>query len=411
MSNPWMPPGYDVDKIVAEHDAVAGRHDPQLDELEGIALAQSVRLREDAANGYDNSYSHPYENVHQLRDEVEQAVQQSSWSPVDFTAVLDGSWQPPQPTVGRRTDGVGLFYPGKMHSVVSETEGGKTWFALAACLDEMHAGNNVLYLDFEDDEGGIVGRLITMGATGSLLTAHFTYLRPEQPIDAHVDELTALLIGRNPSLCVIDGVTEAMVLHGLSPLDNFDVAKFSKLLAKRLRVTGAAVAALDHVTKDREGRGRYALGAVHKLNGLDGAQYLLDNRHPFGVGLRGVSTIKIAKDRPAQLRKHGQPGSHGLFWFGDLVVDSRQPIIETMIEPPRERSDDFRPTVLMQRISEALAKHGDMSQRKIRDVVTGQASAISSALTYLVLDGYVSEGDSKTPHKLLRPYAPPSDES
>ena len=75
----------------------------------------------------------------------------SSWRPVDLTSVLDGTWQPPKPTVGRRQDGLGLFYPGKTHTVVSETEGGKTWLALAACIAEMDAGCHVVYVDFEDD--------------------------------------------------------------------------------------------------------------------------------------------------------------------------------------------------------------------------------------------------------------------
>jgi hypothetical protein len=60
----------------------------------------------------------------------------SSWRPVDLTSVLDGTWQPPVPSVGRRSDGLGLFYQGKTHTVVSETEAGKTWFALAAAIHE-----------------------------------------------------------------------------------------------------------------------------------------------------------------------------------------------------------------------------------------------------------------------------------
>jgi hypothetical protein len=40
-----------------------------------------------------------------------------SWQPVDLSDVLDGTWQPLQPTVGLRTDGVGVFYPGKSHTV------------------------------------------------------------------------------------------------------------------------------------------------------------------------------------------------------------------------------------------------------------------------------------------------------
>ena len=44
-----------------------------------------------------------------------------SWQPLDLATVLDGSWQPPRPTVGRRSDGGGLFYPGKVHTISQHT--------------------------------------------------------------------------------------------------------------------------------------------------------------------------------------------------------------------------------------------------------------------------------------------------
>ena len=60
-------------------------------------------------------------------------------------------------------------------------------------------------------------------------------------------------------------------MHGLDPLKNQD-ALFGTMVTKQLTASGAAAVSLDHVVKDREGRGRYALGAVHKLNGLSGAE-------------------------------------------------------------------------------------------------------------------------------------------
>lgn len=54
------------------------------------------------------------------------ARENHTWEPVDLADVLDGTWKPPEPTVGRRSDGVGLFYPGKKHTISSESEAGKT---------------------------------------------------------------------------------------------------------------------------------------------------------------------------------------------------------------------------------------------------------------------------------------------
>jgi 5S rRNA maturation endonuclease (ribonuclease M5) len=334
----------------------------------------------------------------------------SSWLPVDLGPALEGDWQPPQPTVGQRTDGRGLFYPGKSHAIISETEAGKTWFALAACYDEINADRHVLYVDFEDDQGSIAGQLLTMGALHEKVLEFFHYIRPEEPLGngANLAILRDVVERYHPTLAVVDGVTEAMTMHGLDPLKNVDAALFGHILTRRLAAAGCAVANLDHVTKSSDGRGRYALGAVHNLNALDGAAYVLENRTPFGVGITGRSTIKIAKDRPGQLRPHGLPSAGGLHWYGDLVIESHaEGWTEVYVEPPHEASADFRPTEMMTRVAQTLGEHGPLSQRRIVLATKGKTESIVKAIDYLVIDGFVSE---KTPHELLKPYPPPEDE-
>src|SRR5687767_15047596 len=97
-----------------------------------------------------------------MRDYEDTPPFRRSWRPIDLDQVLDHGWAPPQPNVGERSDGVGLFYPGRVHTVSSESEAGKTWLALSAAVDELLAGNHVLYLDFEDTEGGVTSRLSTL---------------------------------------------------------------------------------------------------------------------------------------------------------------------------------------------------------------------------------------------------------
>jgi hypothetical protein len=160
-------------------------------------------------------------------------------------------------------------------------------------------------------------------------------VRPEQALDiVGYTDLLALLTGR-PALVVLDGVTEAMVLQGLDPLSNRDAALFSAQLPRRLARCGAAVLLLDHVPKDTDNRGRYAIGAVHKLNGLDGAQFLLENRVPFAVGATGRSSLLLSKDRGGQLRRHGVPTRDRLTWFGDFVLTSHDTtFVEAEVIPP-----------------------------------------------------------------------------
>ena len=312
----------------------------------------------------------------------------SSWSPVDLTSVLDGSWTRPQPTVGRRADGVGLLYPHRQHTLVSESEGGKTWLMLAIATTEINAGNAVVYIDFEDDEGGIVGRLLTLGLPAEKIRDKFAYIRPEHGIDtAGRSQIEQAVGDLNPTFAVLDGVTEAMVLHGLDPLSNADVAAFGHRLPGWLASRGPAVMMSDHVPKSTENRGRYAIGAAHKLNGLNGAQYLLTNRKPFGIGITGRSTLLLAKDRPGQLRRHALPSGEGLHWFADLVLESHdETFAEGSLVAPNHREDvRFRPTVLMQRVSEALAfANQPLCGQDIEVRVKGRAIDVRRAIACLV---------------------------
>ncbi|GAA2972274.1 AAA family ATPase [Streptomyces enissocaesilis] len=323
-----------------------------------------------------------------------------TWGAQDLRSVLDGSYSPPQPSVGRRDDGVGLFYPGRMNSVASESEAGKTWFALIACLQEINDGNHVLYLDFEDDAGGVVGRLLCLGAHPGTILELFHYVRPENsPSDIDLIDLAAVL-ETSPTLAIVDGVTEGMSLFGLELKDNTDIAKFGRLLLRPLMNAGAAVVTLDHVVKSAENRGRYSIGGVHKLNGLNGVMYILENRRPFGIGLTGKSTIRVAKDRPAQIRKNGLPHQSGMHWYADLVVKSESAeFAEAHLYAPvqrdeQERQDDEeqkRLNALKRRVLDAVGKaRTPLTGKGIEDRVTGKAADVRRAVAELVDSGQIS---------------------
>lgn len=321
----------------------------------------------------------------------------TSWSPVDLTAVLDGTRTRIVPEIGSRDDGVAMFYPGRSHSVVAESEGGKTWLALAVAVTEIRAGYDVIYLDFEDSEHGITDRLLTLGAEPDLILKHFRYIRPEEPLTTS-DRIRLLQLAMTARSAWIDGVTEAMALQGLDPAELKDIPVFSNTLVTPLCRTGAAVVALDHVVKDAMARGRYGIGSVHKLNAVTGAQYLLSNRQPFGIGCEGVSTIRIAKDRPGQLRRYSVDGKDGLMWFGDLVINSHdESFAELSIRSPRDGTDSqFRPTALMHKYAEYICEHPGLSKRALLGAVKGKTDYKILALELLQREGYVRvEGGDK----------------
>jgi hypothetical protein len=224
------------------------------------------------------------------------------WSPIDLAGYLDGTIEAALPTLLPRTDGVHLLYPGKIHSLYGEPESGKSFVALAEAARLLRPGGRVIYLDYESDAATVVGRLRGLGATAEDIRRGFVYLRPETD---PAGDAWSRLISEPADLAVIDGVTEAFAVSAVATKDNDDVTKWLRRVAKPLADgTGAAVLQVDHVVKDADNRGRYAIGAQAKLAVLTGAAYSLEVVHPMGRGLVGVLHLRVAKDRPGAVRPH-----------------------------------------------------------------------------------------------------------
>lgn len=332
-----------------------------------------------------------------------------SWQRIDPGPILAGTYQPPQPTVGRRDDGKGLFYPGKLHSVAAEPEAGKTWLMLVVASSELAKGKRVLYIDFEDSPESIIMRLAALGTPHQAIIERFDYVRPETGFSEAAREQLAQLITPDTSLAVLDGVTEAMSLLDLKPKDDVDVASFWRRLPRWISDQGPAVVLLDHVVKDKETRGRWATGSQHKLAGLNGAAYQLELVKPFGIGMTGKSRLIVVKDRPGQVRPHGVNTSGDRCWWADLVLEScPDGSVMASLAPPVEHDGPFRPTAIMRKVSDALAgAPAPLSVREIQDRVGGRQEVVRAAIARLVDEGYVAVEDGPRGarlHRLVKPF-------
>jgi KaiC/GvpD/RAD55 family RecA-like ATPase len=119
---------------------------------------------------------------------------------------------PELPTILTCTDGVGLWYPGRTHALVGESEAAKSWIAQYACAQQIIAGQSVIYLDFEDSPEAVADRMIMLGITAELLRNRFGYIAPEEPIEpSGRTELAQALGDLRPALVITDGMTEANV--------------------------------------------------------------------------------------------------------------------------------------------------------------------------------------------------------
>jgi hypothetical protein len=174
-----------------------------------------------------------------------------------------------------------------------------------------------------------------------------------------------------------------MATEGLSINDNDDTAKWMRRLPKRVAKYGAAVVVIDHVTKSKDERGRWAAGAQHKLAGLTGAAYSFTTKQPAGraVGLQertGISAIAVEKDRPGYVRGWA---SNKLVGHLELVSYPDGNISLTIVPP------DDQPIVNMtvvRRVLAYLTVYDGSSGSKVRSGVQGSDIDVLAALRWLV---------------------------
>lgn len=332
----------------------------------------------------------------------------STWAPVNLEPVLAGEHLDPPPTMLTRTDGQPLLYDGAVHTISGESESGKTWLTLIAALQLIQDQQRVVFLDFEDRADRVIGRLLALGATLPQIRDHFAYIRPDRPLDDDGRAALAPYLA-DVRLVILDGVTEAMTMHGYDLNGNADSALFQALLPRWIADHGPAVVMIDHVVKDKEKQDRFALGAQHKLAGIDGVAYIVKMLQPFSRGKRGLARVEIAKDRPGHVREYAHGRTIAEFTLDATASDV---VLVAHLMPPGDQSgrapgDTFEPTILMEKISRAVQLTPGLSKKAIEEMTNGKATTKRLALELLVTRGYVlakTETRGRVSHHHIKAY-------
>ena len=336
------------------------------------------------------------------------ATRPTSWAPQDITPALSGHELDPPPVLMPRSDGNNLVYAAAIHTLSGEPGCGKTWIALHAAACALAAGHDVIYIDFEDRASRVVARLLALGAKPDAIAERFHYIRPNHPIDSAVKQQLERTI-TNSALAVIDGVTEAMTLHGLDLAANIDVATFYALLPRWIADLGPAALLIDHVVKDSDRQGRWSIGGQHKLAGLDGAAYGVKAVTEFGRGRIGTSRITIAKDRPGYIEQIALGRTAAEFHLDARLPDAIIASLDPPATLPHNEAGDIRPTFLMARVSAYLAWHPEANRKDIEDGVKGKRDYVRKAIDSLIHEGYVDviDGDRGAKiHRLIQAFDP-----
>jgi len=336
----------------------------------------------------------------------------TSWCAVDLGPVLDGDAEDTAPTLLRRRDGKPLLYRGVIHSFHGEPEVAKGWVMLHACAQVLDDGGRVVYIDFEMSAERLVrARLVdTLGVDPEVVRRNLCYLRPSEPLSdaARADYDRVLEAGLD--ILIVDGLTEAYGAVGLDGDKNKDIAEFLKLVARPAVTAGAAVVLIDHVVKDRQTRGDWAIGGQHKRAGIDVAYHVKKVRQ-FGRGLHGESKLIIAKDRDGHVRGYGSKVA------AVFHLDSGGDTAEAWLDPPATGDDadpdgdDFRPTWYMERLSVELerlqaAAEPDPDYTQTEGLVEGKAAPKRAAIRALVAEQYVEKvkDGRHVRYRSVRPY-------
>jgi hypothetical protein len=322
------------------------------------------------------------------------AEDESSWKPIQLKDYYDGLFAAPIATILKRSDGHGLIYTGRVHSIYGESESGKSWVAQIATAECLKADKKVIYIDFESDAIDIVNRLKALGVSRANLLQYFTYIRPDGPRDADDPYWQAILESGSAELIIIDGVTESLTMWGGETKDNDAITRWMRIFPRTVATaSGAAVVLIDHITKNAETRGRFAIGGQAKLATIDGAAYLVEPLEALAPGRTGTLTMRVTKDRPGFIRKIA-----GMWRKSDrtqeaaiFTIDSTRAQMEYVIGVPMpedefEANKEFKK---LKEIAEFIHNHPGANRRAIQDGVSGTKDAIGDGITKLSTGGWI----------------------
>jgi hypothetical protein len=296
-----------------------------------------------------------------------------SWTPIDLVTAAD---TPP--------------YPGLRHVYSGEPEALKSWAALVLCAEQIALGHNVMYVDYEMGQRMTLERLLALRLTKDQIRGQFTYLEPHEAFtdtQIQTDTLT-LLEQRQTTLIVVDAFAGALQSHGLNQNESADVEAFYRRVINPLRSHGAAIVLLDHLAKNTETRGKFAIGSERKVGAAD-VHLSFATITPFGRGRIGRASITVHKDRPGYLTRPkigelelvSDPATHTATWRLEYA-------------DPADENREFRPTRLMEKISRWLElQYEPLSQETVVNAVPGNAQGKRTALALLVREQYVSRQD------------------
>jgi hypothetical protein len=329
---------------------------------------------------------------------TETQPERDSWLPLNLNDLPE---KPPvQPDLG----GTHLIYPGKRHVFSGAPESGKTLSAYCILIQTARCGGLGILIDFEMGAFDSRKRLRELGASAPEID-RILFVEPDaQASSAKVERLADF----GPELVVIDATAGVYSLEGLDDNKRLDVEKIGNIYIRPFWRKGIATILIDHVVKNDESRGRYAIGSERKLGGAD-VHLGFDTVKEISRGTTGKYKITTHKDRGGFLKRgyladvklSSDPETHNITW------SFTEPVVST------DDKGHFRYTKLMQKISNELAGVTEtLSKAEVKRRVGGKSDQLGKAIDSLIAEQYMtaSDGERGAVNVLLtRPYSEADD--
>jgi hypothetical protein len=268
---------------------------------------------------------------------------------------------------------------GKRYLLPAPAGTGKSLLAVITGIDAVAAGGTVAILDVENGADEYARRLADVldarddsdGALAAACTERLRYFEwPALKTTWGGEEWAATLAGVD--LAVFDSSRLMLSAAGLAEDSNDDYSTFVNALLVPLARAGVTTVVLDNTGHE----GDRARGASAK-NDLNEVVYVVATGEEFNREQPGHLRLLRRRTRfselPAELHVPIGGGTYG-------PVEEAEPAAD---------SAGFRPTTLMERISEAIEQEPDMGKNDVRRAVKGKNDAKDLALRLLVEEEYV----------------------
>lgn len=294
----------------------------------------------------------------------------------------------------------GMLYAGRRHVISGPPESTKTLVAYLLLLSALRSGEGVAILDFEMGPHAAVTLLRELGATEQEV-ADVHYTEPAAP-PTTVD--IARLVGLGIGYCLLDAAAGAYDATGLDDNSRKDAETFAGHWIRPLWQNGIATIVIDHVTKNADTRGKFAIGSERKTGQAD-VHLSLEALKPLHRGGTGLVKINVHKDRPGHLPRPtlyvidltSDPHTHRITW------ELRQPA------PVETAAGTFHYTIYMERVSRVMetSPNHTWSRNELETETKGGRDFIRSAIDSLHLTGHISESEGARgarEYTLLKPF-------